>query len=197
MKRSILALLSCTLLLSACSQGEPKAVANTNRNNNSSSLKSESGVDYSHLQSLMAEGKWLDADTETRELMLQVAGLEGRQNYLDRQSIDNLPCEDLRTIDQLWVTASNGIFGFSIQKKIWIEAGGKIDYNYDNRREEGIQVSRGFSQRIGWRTETGSKKIIYSLNAPVGHLPYLYYHHSIIRGWGPGRFFSRVQSCEL
>ena len=29
-------------------------------------------------------------------------------------------------INQLWINYSNGKFGFSIQKQIWIELGGKL-----------------------------------------------------------------------
>ena len=42
----------------------------------------------------------------------------------------NFPCDDLRTIDQLWVHYSNGKFGFSVQKKIYMdELGGTRDYD--------------------------------------------------------------------
>ncbi|WP_425335064.1 GUN4 domain-containing protein [Nostoc punctiforme] len=50
--------------------------------------------------------------------------------------MDNFPCTDLRTIDQLWVKYSNGRFGFSVQKRIW-ESVGK-DYEK-------------FGDRVGWR----------------------------------------------
>ncbi|CCQ59603.1 GUN4 domain-containing protein, partial [Crocosphaera watsonii] len=43
---------------------------------------------------------------------------------------DNFPCEDLRIIDQLWVKYSNGQFGFSVQKQIYMdELGGTKMYN--------------------------------------------------------------------
>ena len=34
------------------------------------------------------------------------------------------PCEDLRTIDQLWVKYSNRHFGFCVQKHIYQSLGG-------------------------------------------------------------------------
>ncbi len=39
-------------------------------------------------------------------------------------------CEDLRTIDQLWVKYSNGRFGFSVQKRIWHSIGGNKYADY-------------------------------------------------------------------
>ena len=33
--------------------------------------------------------------------------------------IDKFPCQDLHTIDQLWVKLSGRKFGFSIQAEIW------------------------------------------------------------------------------
>ncbi|MBD0264121.1 MAG: GUN4 domain-containing protein, partial [Tolypothrix sp. Co-bin9] len=70
-------------------------------------LPSEKGVDYTKLRDLLAAGKWKDADEETLVVMLKAAGRE-EESYLDYESIQNFPCTDLRTIDQLWVKYSNG-----------------------------------------------------------------------------------------
>ncbi|HAC63456.1 MAG TPA: hypothetical protein DCF68_07920, partial [Cyanothece sp. UBA12306] len=83
--------------------------------------------------------------------------------------IDNFPCEDLRTIDQLWVKYSNGKFGFSVQKKIYIdELGGTKDYNQE--------IWYKFCDLVGWRK--GGNYMNYSNltfklrdTTPVGHLP--------------------------
>jgi GUN4-like len=37
---------------------------------------------------------------------------------LDEKRIKALPCQDLQTIDRLWMYHSNGKFGFSIQKDL-------------------------------------------------------------------------------
>ncbi|MFM6912622.1 MAG: GUN4 domain-containing protein, partial [Dolichospermum sp.] len=72
-----------------------------------SSLQSSCGVDYRKLRDLLAAGKWKEADEETRQVMLAVAKRE-REGWLNVESIDNFPCADLRTIDQLWVKYSDG-----------------------------------------------------------------------------------------
>jgi len=113
-------------------------------------LTSETGVDYTRLRDLLKAGNWKEADEETVKVML-----------IDL--IEEFPCTDLRTIDQLWVKYSNGHFGFSVQKSIW-ESVGK-DY-------------RKFGDRVGWRKGNGRNKewlkylqLTFSLNAPQGHLP--------------------------
>ncbi len=76
------------------------------------------GINYTRLRDLLAAGKWKEADMETKQVMLAVAKRE-KEGRLDERSIDNFPCEDLRTIDQLWVKYSGGKFGFSVQKRIY------------------------------------------------------------------------------
>jgi hypothetical protein len=126
-------------------------------------LPSEKGVDYTKLRDLLAAGKWKEADEETRSVMLKAAGRE-EERYLNSKSIENFPCTDLRTIDQLWIEYSKGLFGFSVQKRIY-ESVGK-DYGK-------------FGDRVGWRKGMFSKEwlsyneLTFSLNAPQGHLPFM------------------------
>jgi hypothetical protein len=137
-------------------------------------LKSEKGVDYTKLRDLLATGKWKEADKETALLMLKAAN-RFSEGYLMDSDIDNFPCDDLRTIDQLWVKYSNGKFGFSVQKKIYInELGGTREYNK--------KIWNQFGDRVGWRTKglLGMGKewksyndLYYELRdtTPEGHLP--------------------------
>jgi ABC-type cobalamin/Fe3+-siderophores transport system ATPase subunit len=61
-------------------------------------LSVEQSANFKRLEDLLAAGKWKDADVETRQLMLQVGGIELPQNWLDRESIDNFPCDALSTV---------------------------------------------------------------------------------------------------
>lgn len=75
--------------------------------------------------------------------MLKVVNQEKRV-WLSYEEIRTFPCEDLRTIDQLWMHYSGGKFGFSAQKKLWLECGGKIShYNRD-------LVFKKFAGTVGW-----------------------------------------------
>jgi eukaryotic-like serine/threonine-protein kinase len=118
---------------------------------------------YQKLQQLLAAGQWKEADQETAKVMLQAARRE-KEGYLDKTSIDNFPCEDLRSIDQLWVKYSMSRFGFSVQKKIWLEVGGKVDYETECK----------LGDRVGWRKGgewMNYDDLTFTLQAPVGHLP--------------------------
>jgi serine/threonine protein kinase len=130
-------------------------------------LVSAVGMDYMHLRKLLAAKQWKEADQETERVMLKVAN-RGKEGWLDRESIEKFPCEDLRTIDQLWVKASNGHFGFSVQKRIWQEVGGKIDYETEKR----------LGDRVGWRVDgqwENYGNLKFSLNSPQGHLPKVFF----------------------
>ncbi|GGA49701.1 hypothetical protein CYANOKiyG1_68940 [Okeania sp. KiyG1] len=96
---------------------------------------------YFKLREFLAAKKWREADEETYEVMLQVAGRE-REGRLDVEDIDKFPCKDLHIIDQLWVKYSDGKFGFSVQKEIYQSLGGT--------REYGINVWHEFGETVGW-----------------------------------------------
>ena len=163
------------------------------------SLKSALGVDYTYLRNLLAAGKWKEADQETEKVMLKAAKRE-KEGWLSNNDIDKFPCDDLRTIDQLWVKYSQGHFGFSVQKKIWLEVGGKADYETECK----------LGDRVGWRkTRKGQKSwlkyddLTFNLQAPSGHLPWV---RCCVRvefgfvswwGWWGLVFFSRIESCKL
>ncbi len=127
-------------------------------------LSSETGVDYRPLRDYLKVGKWKEADQETARVMLKAANRE-KEGWLDYDSIDIFPCTDLRTIDRLWVKYSNGRFGFSVQKRFWLQAGGKIDR----------ETERRLGDLVGWRVDgnwLGYDELTFSLKAPKpGHLP--------------------------
>ncbi|GGA45056.1 GUN4 domain-containing protein [Okeania sp. KiyG1] len=107
-------------------------------------LLSDKNINYTKLRDFLANGEWKEADMETARCMLKVSGQE-EQGYLDIEDVENFPCTDLRTIDQLWVKYSNGKFGFSVQKKIYQSLGGTGEYNRE--------VWEKFGEKVGWRKE--------------------------------------------
>ncbi|MEG3974298.1 GUN4 domain-containing protein [Microcoleus sp. herbarium8] len=138
-------------------------------------LISEAGIDYSFLQYLLAIQELEKADEQTRKLLLQAANRS--DNWLRKEDIQSLACEDLFIIDRLWTIYSRGRFGFSIQKSIW-----------ENLCSEKWDRSRGeeFSDRVGWhkqktKADPGGyheeytikrrEDILCGLNAPEGNLP--------------------------
>ncbi|MFM5886919.1 MAG: GUN4 domain-containing protein, partial [Dolichospermum sp.] len=126
-------------------------------------LKSDVGMDYNKLRDLLKAEKWQEADKETRRVMLAVAKRE-EKGWFNVESIDNFPCADLRTIDQLWVKYSDGKFGFSVQKRIYQGLGGTREYNQE--------IWLKFGDKVGWR-KGGNwlyyKDITFDKKAPEGH----------------------------
>ncbi|WP_293128219.1 serine/threonine-protein kinase [Microcoleus sp. bin38.metabat.b11b12b14.051] len=126
------------------------------------------GMDYINLRNLLAAKKWKEADEETERVMLKVAGRE-KEGWLEEKHMDNFPCEDLRTIDQLWVKYSNGRFGFSVQKRIYQSLGGTREYN--------TEVWEKYGDKVGWRKKNSwlyYNDLTFSEKAPEAHLPALW-----------------------
>ena len=84
-------------------------------------LQSECGIDYTKLRRFLALGEWKEADEETEKCMLKAANRE-TEGWLNSESIKILPEKDLQTIDELWLHFGKGRFGFSVQKKIYLES---------------------------------------------------------------------------
>lgn len=105
---------------------------------------SATGVNYNRLRDLLARLQFREADEETWRCLLQAAGRE-EKNYLRKEDIDNFPWQDLQTIDRLWVKYSNGRFGFSVQKQIYLKLGGSQQYNQ--------QIWETFGATVGWRSQ--------------------------------------------
>ena len=99
---------------------------------------------YENLENFLKAKQWKEADQESTRLMLKIANRE-KEGWFDTNSIETFPCDFLSTIDRLWVDNSNGKFGLSIQKKIYIEVcGGKTLY-YDEKEWQ------CFGDTVGWR----------------------------------------------
>ena len=105
-------------------------------------ISKSTGVNYTNLRDLLAQGKWKEADEETYRVMVLAAKRE-TQGWLRDEDYETFSCEDLRIIDQLWLSASEGKFGFSVQKQIYESLGGTREYN------EGVWQK--FGDRVGWR----------------------------------------------
>ncbi len=128
-------------------------------------LASSVGINYSLLKELLEARKWLEADRETNQLMLKAVSKE-KAGWIDKKAMKSFPCEDLHTIDHLWVKYSKGHFGFSVQKRIYQSLGGKREYNK--------QVWEALGDRIGWRVNNNwlfQDNLNYDIAAPQGHLP--------------------------
>lgn len=124
-------------------------------------LKSERNIDYQPLQQLLAQQDFLGADVLTLQKLCEIAGEAAvKRKWLYFTEVENFPKTDLATLDQLWFIYSQGKFGFSVQRQIWLSLG------------------QDFAQlwyKIGWKSGNNwtryPKEFTWDLTAPKGHLP--------------------------
>ena len=131
-------------------------------------LPSSMGIDYVPLATMLATGDFLSADQFTRDNLIRLAGGDktGR-NFVYFSEVKNLPKVDMCTMERLWLTFSNGKFGYSIQKRIWDARRGNFDSFI--RRIGWTKIENGSERKLKW---FGANEFIYSLDkAPQGHLP--------------------------
>ncbi|KYC34582.1 hypothetical protein WA1_51255 [Scytonema hofmannii PCC 7110] len=115
-----------------------------------------------------SELRWEKADEETVWIFYQVMILNDFFDF--RELFRNFPYETLNKINQLWLKYSNGKYGFSVQRKIWVSVnediqkygdrvgwsdlkikGGKEGYYPIKIYTRNLDVVGGFSRR--WRVE--------------------------------------------
>ncbi len=143
-------------------------------------LKSNAGIDYTRLRDLLAAGLWKQADELTAQIFVEISG---RNFRINREDIQKFPCQDLDITNHLWSQYSNGHFGFSIQKQIWLKSGGDINK---------------FRKQVGWSTWAGLRaypNFIFNLNAPKGHLPVKWLDSSVPL-FGRGRSWASFANNE-
>lgn len=97
---------------------------------------------YAQIEYFLKAKNWEAADYKTYKLMLNIA---------EDGQINNFSCSDLQRINQLWVSYSDKIFGFSIQKQIWINTGNRL-YNIRARAwtDKDSANYREFAKRVKW-----------------------------------------------
>ncbi|MBD2773572.1 GUN4 domain-containing protein [Iningainema tapete] len=131
------------------------------------SISDRRDFDYTRLRDLLEAGNWKEADRETTAILLKATGekVEGTNTNIAITLVDDILLNRvLHSVDALWVEYSKGHFGFSVQKRIWLEVGGKVDYKTECL----------LADRVGWRVQGKwlyYSDLTFSLNAPQGHLP--------------------------
>jgi GUN4-like/Trypsin-like peptidase domain len=132
-------------------------------------IASEKGIDYAQLRDRLKAQDWQAADQETADRMCEVMGRQ-KEGWLRVEDVQKFPCQDLQTIDRLWVKYSNGHFGFSVQKKIWQSCGSPTSSGKDWDR---------FCVKVGWQNPVATAYVNYSDlkfepdRSPLGELPCL------------------------
>ncbi|EKQ67623.1 GUN4-like protein [Leptolyngbyaceae cyanobacterium JSC-12] len=124
-------------------------------------LRSQSNIDYHPLQILLAKQEFQAADQLTLQKLCELAGESAMQRkWIYFTEVKQFPAIDLQTIDALWRVHSQGQFGFSVQRELWLSVG----KNWDK-----LWTKIGWKDGINWtRYPQG---FTWDLTAPKGHLP--------------------------
>jgi WD40 repeat protein len=143
-------------------------------------VQSGQAVDVSEVRSHLTAQNWAAADAETRRILDRWIHPGG--DIVSTPLAANIPPEVLQTLDQLWVEASGGRFGFSVQQRIWAEVRAQHPSNAEPNADV---VAKVFGDRVGWTRPSEmedptfiagewltEREINPTLDAPVGHLPW-------------------------
>lgn len=124
-------------------------------------LTSDRGIDYSQLQTLLAQQDFEAADRLTIEKLCELAGpLAIQRKWLYFTEVEKFPITDLKTIDTLWQVYSEGKFGYSIQRELWLGVG---------KNWEKLWFQIGWKNGNNWTRYP--QEFTWDLTAPRGHLP--------------------------
>jgi GUN4-like/ARM-like repeat domain, GUN4-N terminal len=124
-------------------------------------LESTLDIDYQPLQKLLAQQDFQQADVITLQKMCELAGSAAvERKWIYFTEVINLPIADLITLDQLWLMASAGKFGFSVQRQLWLSVGKDFTKLWTKINWKSGNVWTRYPQEFTW-----------DLSAPTGHLP--------------------------
>lgn len=172
------------------------------------------GINHTELRNHLKADDWAKADAETYRVMRLALELKlghftdenlkkiknkELEHLTETRNLLRLPCQDLLAIDKLWRKYSDGKFGFTVQKEIYLECGATIDGKYPGR-----SIMDNFANTVGWRANgTWVKETQHLTGTHVmrGGLPILYLedspypHKSGMREWLPSLVF-RLSECS-
>lgn len=118
-------------------------------------------VDYSEIQAALVQQEFERADRLTLQRMCELAGPNAaKRKWLYFTEVSIFPKLDLQTLDHLWLTYSEGKFGFSKQREIWLGVG---------KDWEKFWPKIAWKEANIWTRYPGG--FIWNLEAPIGHLP--------------------------
>lgn len=107
------------------------------------SLSPDPSAKYLEAKELLKAGNWKQANIILVEAALKTAG-RGNDGWFDEESIQRFPCADLVYLDQLSSKYSQGKFGLTAQKEVYLQTGNTMEQH----TTEGFLK---FAEAVGWR----------------------------------------------
>lgn len=149
--------------------GTPPAASESIPSSVPSSVDNLSAVIF-HLENQ----NWQAADAETRRILYPFIHPNG--DIFGEPQPTHIPTALVQRLDRLWTEASGGRFGWRVQQQLWAEVSAQS--------LDPVAATQAFGDRVGWRRpELDSNNFVapewftepeltYSLEAPIGHLPW-------------------------
>ena len=124
-------------------------------------VSSAQGIDYTPLQQALSLLQFEEADRITSEILRQMAGAAAvKRGYVYYSEVPPMAAVDLQSLDRLWLTYSQGRFGFSVQLRLLRSVAGRWDRLWP---------------KLGWKLDgvwtRYPSAFTWALGAPEGHLP--------------------------
>jgi hypothetical protein len=124
-------------------------------------IVSDLGIDYGEIQLLLLQEDYEEADRQTFAKMCEMAGpTAAKRKWFYFSEVPQFPVADLQTLDRLWEVYSEGKFGFTVQRSVWLGV---------NQVWEELWPKIGWKQDLTWTRYPGA--FTWDLSAPRGHLP--------------------------
>lgn len=125
---------------------------------------------YRRLEYLLKTAQWHEADDETIRVITRLMPGRVSKHGCTQIDVSQIPPRALKTINRLWLEASGGRFGLSVQKRIWQRI--KV---YQERKPGSYRSDyEMFVEAVGWSNELGRiyhTDFDYLITNPKGHLP--------------------------
>ncbi|HEY9703664.1 MAG TPA: GUN4 domain-containing protein, partial [Allocoleopsis sp.] len=138
--------------------------------------------DYKNLEKMLLDKKFENADKETWKIIREQTN---KPQWIPEKDLNDLSCNVVNKIDELWIKYSKGKFGFSIQGKMWNNLGGETGvYNKE--------ISDKFKQEVGWTQSFQNMQ--YDISAPKGHLPSV--TTRISNNFGVPHVAAKIENCQ-
>jgi hypothetical protein len=138
----------------------------------STEVELASGCDYDHspLRDALKAGKLREADEILRDSLIDLAGEAAQaRGYVYFTDVKRIPVEDMKTLDNLWKAYSNGNFGFSVQKRLWLLSNKQWTPFF--RRIDWVRGEEDSYVRWTGLEQSGNEFIYNATTAQRGHLP--------------------------
>lgn len=116
-------------------------------------LNASPDMKFKRLQYLLKTAQWKKADAETERIIEKIMPKKAPFYRCKEIYVDQISRKSLLTINELWLRASGGRFGFSVQQKIWKRVLKKSEIKrFIHNKDSKYDI---FVNAVGWSNEKG------------------------------------------